>query len=244
MDLAENNNSGRFLRDFYDHLYENYLKQAKWCTQVFGDSRQATFTLIELLNTIQPMRESIITATLKRYSEKLLLLAEMSEANLYFGDLMQKTVEDAALQKRLAAAIFDYFGVFISQYAAIEQAVIGTAIAELALSQNTPGEVVRELGSANSKVIHWAEEAIKRCKDITQNCAIAPLVSILNMYFKGFLEKYRKAQKQIEASKLLEQDWNMLQVCITLMQNVGDLKGSINLLEKSIEGRATVFSVN
>lgn len=232
-----NANSSTFLREFYDFLLEQYQKQSKWCCQVFESPFQALLTIVELLNNgLKPTRDAVVTSLLKQTDEKLSLLKDVSLANISFGQSMKKLTldQDQQLIKALANAIFTYFGTFISQYAAIEQGVIGTKLAELTLVQNSAAETVRSINSANTKVILWANEAVERCHSITDDFAIGPLVSILNNYFKTFLEKYKKAQKQIEASKSKQQDWSLLQVCIALMQNMGDLYLQVETLEDKL----------
>lgn len=243
IETAENTNSERFLRDFYEILLENVYKQGKWCSQVFEDSSQAVLIVAELLPSLQPNRETVITNALKRSNDKLLILKEISSANIFFGQLMQKYISTQDklisddLQISVANGIYSYFSTFIGQYAAIEQNTIAQSIADLPLAQSSATESVRSLNLANSKITFWLEESIKRCEDVTQNCAIGPLVTIVNGHFKTYLEKYKKAQRQIESSRSShteQQDWSLLQVCISLMQNVGDLKLHVDNIESKL----------
>lgn len=38
------------------------------------------------------------------------------------------------------------------------------------------------------------------------------------------MEKFKKAQQQLHASQSTENDWNLLQTCVSLLQNIGDFQ--------------------
>lgn len=232
VELAENSNSDRFLRDFYDLLMENCLKQSKWCNSVFADPDQAVYMISELLITLQPSRETTIQAALKRSNEKMPVLKEVSAANVHFSQMLRTQLDGKSIlhEPSLPKAIFGYFSLFMGQYLDLEQSSLAQNVANLSLTHNS--------SSANAKVIFWMDESLKRCEEITQNCAIGTLVMILNDIFKAYLEKYRKAQKQIEISRsnqLEQQDWSSLQICISLMKLIGELKLHMEEIETKIE---------
>lgn len=239
IDLSENSN--RFLNDFYEFLAENYTKQSKWCIQVFGNDgiNEPISILCELLATLQPSRESVILAALKRSNDKLDVLQIFSNSNIHFASLMQNqfliTIKPVLeYYEKIRSSIFDYFNTFIAQYPAIEQNYLATSLVSLNLNQSTSNETIRALGTANRKILEWAEESTIRCEKITQNLAIAPLTSVLRSIFKIFIEKYKKAQQQLSASRNIEQNWSLLQSSISLLQNIGDLANGIEKLEEKI----------
>lgn len=84
-------------------------------------------------------------------------------------------------QQKYVTAIYNYFNIFIGQYAATEQQNLTTCMSHLNLLHPTVAESIRSLDSSNGKIIRWAEVAIKNCDDITQNCAITSLVIVLNV---------------------------------------------------------------
>lgn len=86
-------------------------------------------------------------------------------------------------KKKFVASIFNYFNIFIGQYAATEQQNLTSCMSNLNLSHPTVAESIRSLGTSNGKIIQWAESATKKCEDITQNCAIASLVIVLNVSY-------------------------------------------------------------
>lgn len=188
IDLSQNSNSTQFLREYYDYLFENYQKQQRWCSNVFGLSETHTpiNVLIELLPNLQPSRENSIISLLRRSDEKLTILQDISIANVHFGRLFIPIFEDASkpnydLLKRLASAIYDYFNTFIGQTASFEQNWLASRLSELTFIYANASESVRALGSANSKIFQWTDDTLKRCAAISQNCGLPAIVTVLNV---------------------------------------------------------------
>lgn len=44
---------------------------------------------------------------------------------------------------------------------------------------------------------------------------------LLQSYFNKYLEKYQAAIRQLERKKVKHEDWNLFQMCLTLMQTIG-----------------------
>lgn len=195
-----------FVREFYEHLVALWQRQLKWCQQVFGGSdgadaaeaaadadwaaAQPTLVLCELLDTMQPSREAAISACLKRTNDRLQVLQDASAANVWLVAALQKhhaatrgggAGDEPFVAPQLCAAVCDWFQVFVAQYAAMEQALLGTRLAELQLQLATSAETVRALGAANAKVVGWLTEARRRCEVITQDCGLPALVIVFGV---------------------------------------------------------------
>lgn len=191
VELAIQSSSPRFVREFYDFLLENWQRQHKWCSTVFGSVgvTEPTLVLIELLPALEPARDQAVNNYVKRNNdEKLAILQEVSSANIAFGKAMMRALRDIGgtealrrLARPLATSIFDWFVTFVAQYAAMEQNHLATQLAELQLVHGKATESVRALGNSNAKVFEWGEEAIGRCEMITQNCGLPALVIVFNV---------------------------------------------------------------
>lgn len=242
VDLSQNSSSTAFLREFYDHLYEYFQKQYKWCAIVFGSNELQTsiFLLTELLLSLQPTRENTIINCLKRNDDKLTTIQDFSTANIYFGrlfvDALEKGSENISLEhiKQFSSAIFDHFNTFIGQTASFEQQWLASHLSELTLLHTTALESVRAIGNANGKIFGWVDETLKRSQTITQNCGLPSIVSVLNDFFKSVLEKFKRAQQQLHASQGSEYDWNLLQTCISLLEHIGDFRLKLDEFERNI----------
>lgn len=54
------------------------------------------------------------------------------------------------------------------------------------------------------------------------------------------MEKFKKGQLQLEASRTANQDWNLLQICINLLQSLGEFWQKVGVVEESI--KAIIFT--
>lgn len=104
---------------------------------------------------------------------------------------------------KLSKVIFVYFNTFISQYPAIEQNWLATNLTTINSSQTSAMETVRTLGNANRKMIEWAEEALKRCENITQNCGIVALTTVLNVsFYKTIFDVFDSSEVLYQFAKM------------------------------------------
>lgn len=186
-ELSRNTNTTQFLREFYDHLFETYQKQVKWCNTVFGvqGAQEPVWVIIELLPSLQPSRETVINSLLKNNDDKLSILEGVSNANIHFGRLLAANFKDADVSvdvlKKISGAIYDYFTTFIGQTATFEQQWLMTRLNELILIHSNAIESVRALGNANNKIFQWSNDTLRRCQAITQNCGLAAIVVVLSV---------------------------------------------------------------
>lgn len=184
-----NENSTAFLREFYDYLFEYYKKQEKWCANVFGVSQSHT-TVITMITAsilnLQPPREKIVMNCLKQNSNKLMMLEDISKANVYFGKLFIDSFNghdgiNHDLLNTFSSAVFDYFNVFIGQIASLEQQQLSSQLSELALVHTTAAESVRALGNAVGRIFDCMDETLKRCELITHNNGLSAIITVLNV---------------------------------------------------------------
>lgn len=240
---VENSDNPRFLNDFYDFLLSSWGKQLKWYRDVFSsDGVTETIKVIsETLVALHPSRESVIGSYLKRINEKMELLLEVSISNVKFANAIREKINEydkeipSEKMLQLSSAIFDFFNIFIVQYSSIEQNALNTQFDGTKIMQTSSSETIRCLENSLSKIFDWVNEAIDRESAITQDCAIVSLIYILNTFFKGYLEKFKKAQLQLDASRTDHQDWNLLQICIALLQNIGVFKTKLDDIEEKIK---------
>lgn len=189
-ETVENQGNERFLRDFYEHLRLNWLKQMKWCSNVFQENGilEGILVISELLANLDPSRKKIVETCLKNSTEELDFLLEISESNISFGKSIQKVLQENDFKlsqdhtKLLTSGLYDYFKTFIVQYPSIEQRLLNKKFEDLNLKQQpTAADTIRCLENANSKVFEWSFEIIKRCEAITQDCAIISVQTVLNV---------------------------------------------------------------
>lgn len=54
---------------------------------------------------------------------------------------------------------------------------------------------------------------------------------------REYLDKYKRAHKQLEASRSVQESWTLIQSCTTLLQNVGEFTLSLAELEPAIQAQ-------
>lgn len=190
VELSQNSSSNAFLREFYDHLFQYYQKQQRWCSSVFGAEQlhAPISVLIESLVNLQPSRETVVNSCLKRNEDKLTTLEDISIANVYFGRLFIENFEsneriDLNIIKQFSSAIFDYFKKFVGQTASFEQQWLLSRFTELNLIQSTATESIRAIGNTVSKIFSWTDKTLSRCETITQNCGLPATVIVINVKY-------------------------------------------------------------
>lgn len=181
--------SANCLRTFYDHLYENWQKESKWCLSVFGQGgyHESALVIIETLVSLQPGRDMIITSSIKQSNDKLAILGEASAANVYFGSLAKRCIASSPFAfpdqtvKSMIFVIYDFFDSFIAQYTSAEQSHLLQQLEEFQLIHSTCADSVRALGNTNSKIFLLCTSALNRCEEITQGCGLVSLVTSFNV---------------------------------------------------------------
>lgn len=239
----ENSENQRFLTDFYEFLLSTWGKQLKWYRDVFKTDGvvETIQVFVELLNGLHPTRESVISSYLKRINEKMDFLSEISESNERFAVAIREKIEESGVHvpheklTNLSNAIFDFFNIFIVQYSSVEQSCLNSQLDDTKILQSNSSDTIRSLDNALPKVFEWVQNSIERQSKITQNCAIVSLIYILNTFFKSFLEKVKKAQLQLDASRTDHQDWNLTQISINFLQIVGNFKLQLDGVEETIK---------
>uniref|UniRef100_A0A182NL31 Conserved oligomeric Golgi complex subunit 7 n=1 Tax=Anopheles dirus TaxID=7168 RepID=A0A182NL31_9DIPT len=231
------------LKEFYDQLVELLKNHLRWCSQCFGEASDCVLAVAEALENLDPTRESVVRSALKRASDKFRTLVQFSKVNVTAGALVEGLVrggpqqdvrcEDETIVERLAGAMFLFFGIFLKEYPMLENTQLEASLQGLTIVGTTPADSVHNLESANAKIIRWAAEAMTRCQEITQHCALLSIGSVLQNYLLAYLDQYNRVQKQLAASQPNQTDWNLLQLSVVLLQYLGTFRQSVHDLDQT-----------
>lgn len=132
--------------------------------------------------------------------------------------------------------------IYVAKYAAYEQANLMQQLSNIKCLKEELPDTIQALGLSIPSVIDAAREAKKRCKEITENCGYCGLLIALRAFFLGYADQYKVALRQIERSRGSEEDWNLFQLCLSLLQNTGEVLLNLQQLEKDLT--ATVLELN
>ncbi|XP_076294187.1 conserved oligomeric Golgi complex subunit 7 [Lasioglossum baleicum] len=245
IELAQDENVTYWLHTYYDKLLSTWHDQVKWCHQVFPNT--SVDILIEvyadLLKSLDPGIPECIESVLKQHSHamQLSLLLELKHITRHFAVNLHGAI-DASLQGKLqnqkllslAQAIYAPYIPYVVRYNVYETAQLEHQLRSMEFAQDDLSETINALSLSISRVMEYANEANKRCKLFTDGCGYPGLLKSLNSYFNKYLEKYQAVVWQLERKKVKHEDWNLFQMCLTLMQSIGDLLGHVQQFEKSL----------
>ncbi|XP_017762611.1 PREDICTED: conserved oligomeric Golgi complex subunit 7 [Eufriesea mexicana] len=245
IELGQDETVSYWLHTYYDKLLSNWNEQVKWCHQVFPNTSVDIIIEVyaDLLRSLDPGIPECIEALLKQHSNatKLSLLLELKQITRHFAVNLQSAVEISSQGKlqnpkllSLAQAVYAPYVPYVTKYNVYETAQLEHQLQSISFAQDDLSDTINALSLSISRVMEYANEANKRCKLFTDGCSYPGLLKSLTSYFNKYLEKYQAAIRQLERRKVKHEDWNLFQMCLTLMQTIGDFLGQIQQFEKSL----------
>ncbi|KAG7190161.1 hypothetical protein KM043_006288 [Ampulex compressa] len=245
IELAQDESVPYWLHTYYDKLLSSWQDQIKWCHQVFPNT--SIVILIEvyadLLRSLDPGIPECIESVLKQHTNamQLSLLLELKQVTRHFAVNLNGAIEALSQEKitnekllLLAQAIYSPYVTYVTKYNVYETAQLEQQLQFLDRTQDDLSDSINFLSLSIARIIGYANEANKRCKLFTDGCGYPGLLKSLNSYFNKYLEKYQATVRQLERRKVKHEDWNLFQMCLTLMQSIGDLLGQVEQFEKSL----------
>uniref|UniRef100_A0A1B6DV36 Conserved oligomeric Golgi complex subunit 7 n=1 Tax=Clastoptera arizonana TaxID=38151 RepID=A0A1B6DV36_9HEMI len=216
-----------WMNNFYDSLLLNWHQQVKWCQLVVGSVDTLIEVYADVLVSLDPSFNTCIDAALKQHDQPLFFLMELKEVTKSFESNLQPVVhsqgKDIEGWKKLLSAIYSPYSPYISKYETFEKSYMQNQLLALKVTRDDLMDTVQGLSQSISSVISIANEAKKRCLQFTEGVAFPGLVKALLEYFHYYLEQYNYVLRQLQMQTSEQEDWNMFQMCLTLLQTVGDL---------------------
>ena len=245
IELAQDENVSYWLHTYYDKLLSTWNDQVKWCHQVFPNTSVDIIVEVyaDLLRSLDPGIPECIESVLKQHSNamQLSLLLELKQITRHFVVNLQGVIESSSHGKlqnskllSLAQAIYSPYVPYVVKYHVYETAQLEHQLQSIDCTQDDLSDTISTLSLSISRVMEYANEANKRCKLFTDGCGYPGLLKSLNTYFNKYLEKYQATIRQLERKKVKHEDWNLFQMCLTLMQTIGDLLGQVQQFEKCL----------
>ncbi|KAK2585977.1 hypothetical protein KPH14_010552 [Odynerus spinipes] len=254
IELAQEENLMYWLHTYYDKLLSTWHEQVKWCHQVFPNASIEVLISVyaDLLRSLDPSIPECIESALKQHSNamQLSLLLELKQLTRHFAVNVSGAIETMSSSKSaktatsteafnkslmsLAQAIYAPYVPYVMKYKVYEVAQLEHQLQSLDLSHEDLSDTINSLSLSISKVMGYAHEANKRCKLFTDGCGYPSLLKALNTYFDKYINKYQTTIRQLERKKVRQEDWNLFQMCLTLMQSIGDFLGQVQQFEKSL----------
>ncbi|XP_014209345.1 conserved oligomeric Golgi complex subunit 7 isoform X2 [Copidosoma floridanum] len=248
IEFAQDENITYWLKMYLDKLLSSWHDQVKWCSQVFP-ANTVLVTLVELyadlLLSLEPSLPHCVESALKQQSNaiKLSILLELKQTSRQFAANLQSamdaraeriTNDDSDKLSALARAIYAAYVPYVAKYGIYEAAHLNQQLNSLGFNHEDLSDIISTLSLSVPKAMGYADEANERCKLFTEGCGYPGLVKALNTFFNNYQEKFKIGMKQLNKRKVKHEDWNLFQMCLTLMQTTGEFLGHVEQLEKTL----------
>lgn len=242
LEIEQDESVTQWIHNYYDILLSNWHTQYKWFNQVFP-SHSAIDALaeiyIDVLKSLDPSINECVDAGLKQTSDKLPFLHEIKQIMQQFATNLLNVLNSQSKPNKekdllLLQAIYHPFVVYVNKYAAYQQAHLMKKLSMIRCIKEELPDTIQALGLSVPSVFDMAREAKKTCLQITENCGYCGLLIALRAFLMSYADQYRVALRQINRNKKKEEDWNTFQLCLSLLQNAGDVLIQLQQLEKEL----------
>ena len=234
------------LKSCYDMFLSAWNEQVKWCGQVFT-SVPPTSILIDLyadtLASLDPTLNTCIDTSLKEESDPLTLLLELSQCTQQFVSNLEAAIDASSINKysvsddkmlSLAQSVYHPWVPYVKQYSKLETVNLKKQINPNLISQEDLAETVQTLGQSVTSTVGTVIDAQKRCLQLSHGCAFIGLLKAIKSYISTYLEQFQTVLKRLDKKKGNGEDWNMFQMCLTLLQSVGQLLNEVRHVDKEL----------
>nr|CAD7429418.1 unnamed protein product [Timema monikensis] len=185
----------------------------KWCGQVFS-SVSSVGTLLELyadvLASLDPSVNVCVDASLKQQADQLSFLMDLKQITKHFATNLHAAIE------------------------ATTQGKSWETLSALECNKEDLMDTVQGLGQSIPRAMLILNKANKRCLQFTEGCGYVGLLKAIKVFLSSYLDQYRLALRQLDKQKKVQEDWSMFQMCLTLLQNVGELLNQLKQLDRDL----------
>lgn len=123
---------------------------------------------------------------------------------------------------------------YITKYASYEESSLMKQLSSINCMKDELPDTIQALGLSIPSIIDSARDAKLRCQEVTENCGYCGLLTALRSFFLNYANFYRVALRQIDRQKKLEEDWSTFQLCLSLLQNTGEVLLNLQEFEKDL----------
>ncbi|XP_062594246.1 conserved oligomeric Golgi complex subunit 7-like isoform X1 [Saccostrea cucullata] len=238
-----------WLTEYYDQLLSTWHTQMKWCRQVFPDPVPIVCNLItESLKSLDPPLHSCVNlyiqhrdtltglTELKQITERFARSIEQAvEANMKAEDVSHVTSLD-----HLLLELYAPYRQYISTYQSLEEEKLGKDLESIKMDHEEIFETVQLLARSVNKLFSFAEEANKRCLNLTNGCGYLFMMDAIKTYFSNYCKEFRRVLTNIKEKCRTsrrageEEDWTHFQHTLRIIQTCGDLIMHMDELDGNI----------
>ena len=199
-----------------------------------------------VLASLDPSIDFCLETAAKLCSSELDLLVEVKTSTDAFATSLTDLLAGASEQdmKEVGKALYKPFKAPVSRYGELEAKTLISEVASWSTGGKDTIEEIHSLVSCVARIGASVESAGKRCTALTQGCAFPGLASAVARALDSHLDRYiafprmrryetelckislryRRIMRRLEKRKVVvDDDWSVLQHCLSANQATGDL---------------------
>ncbi|RWS14030.1 conserved oligomeric Golgi complex subunit 7-like isoform X2 [Dinothrombium tinctorium] len=248
------------LNGFYDNLLSTWHSQSTFCYNVmFNGDIEDVFSIltdlfVDIFRTVEPSITHYLCNEFEARKNSghlkscLDFLVEVKQITDRFAKSLELTIINEAKGSEFVKK--PQVEIMVLQiYAAYRNVLqLYPDVEETILSQECD-KIVEEmqLNESVSRIFNVAREAEKRCYLLTHSTAIPNLVSVLEKFFKSYLQHFSQRLKEIDIQCRKETDislpnWTLFQNSLFHLQAAGDFMLQLNLFQEQLRNTCVELS--
>ena len=229
-----------WLDSWYSHLLTELAHHQTWVNTVFSQVSSSVLLcelLTDVFSSLHPSPQFCLEAAVKLTTDVLGLLLTIKTSTDKFLASVETFVAGAGDQKlrELGKAVYRPFLGQIGRYEDLEVAVMTGAVQSWVVEKKDTIDELHSLTGSVSKLAGLVEAATQRCLALTAGTAFPALSRAVARSLDTHLDRYRKLTRRLEKKKVIvDDDWSVLQHCLTANQITGELLLMLEQLEVSV----------
>lgn len=235
VDLDNDENVVETFQNYYDFLLVNWQEQLKWCENVMSGV-SAVELLVELyadlLTSLSVDFSKIFEENMKQAEEPLAWLLQVKTCSKGFASNIKGKISGVNLNlTHLAKAIYLPYVNHISKFSNAQKLMFRIHLENLVKKEDTM-DMIQTLGQKNSRIFSIITDSRKLCMNLTEGCSLPGFLIALEWFIKNYLDLYKSLSSAIQERKGNQTDFNTFQMCITVLQNLGEFTTSVKQIDQ------------
>ena len=232
-----------WLDTWYTDLGSELTLIKSWVETVFSGERSESIMcdlVTDLLQCLQPSPQFCLDAGVKHCpgpeAVLTMLISVRSKTDKFLTNI-ESLISGAGDQKmrELGRAVYRPLVTQVSRYEELEVKMMSVEVSSWVVEKKDSIDELHSLSNCVSKFSSMVESAAGRCVSLTRGAAFPGLVSAVARVLDNHLDRYRKLIRRFEKKKVIvDDDWSVLQHCLSANQNTGELLLMLEQLELSL----------
>jgi len=232
--------ASRAVATFYTELATRLRQHRTWVCSVFPDSPPGDLMaslLTSTLSSLDPSIDYCLESAAKLATSELVLLVEARAAADTFLAGLAEVLEGASEGNlvELGKAVYKPFRAPVARYGDMEGRALQGEVGGWSTSGKDTIEEVHSLVSCVARLAQVVEAAATRCSTLTSGCGFPGLAAAVARGLDSHLDRYRRIMRRLEKRKVVaDDDWSVLQHCLSANQATGDLLLQLEALDVTL----------